>query len=572
MRLLGGVEMLEGLFKIGGASLITYEVVRFLLERAIENFGDRVVERLGVKTAELIEDSSILDRVISPAYYRAYYSALRSGKFDWLIMRDMPHEREVVRRSFLDGGHPLVALVNHADNDHYWPGWAFSSMLLFTHLEMEPAGFGEWVLRVRVPSKGVGIYNNAGRRFLKEHFLRKNPEGYDDIQKMYWTFLNSIKGIGEQRKFRLHLKHRPLRWVAGGIIPVVEIGGRSWIAFPYRDIPPVGLNHFGGLSQDKQERSRPRLMVLREFLEEFLVLDDAPRPGSAVYRKRITISDEFQDSLEVNKHFKRLQAFHQRLREEQDDLHIMDSDRSVLMHSTDTNFTVEMEFDDKRIRRIPDSYFAIDPYELGIEIDFIYWMRLDGGDYILFGEPDPTGSFLVRAPVVLLSAESVVEAIKRDNLVNSDSPECRECFSLPDLSSDDYRVFDVDHIELRYRRIQALIDALESSGGSINTVEDLKNGIQSLISKEPGAERILRESLEGMKAEASSKGLGDTSEVGELEFHVKIAINTWRKFLTLREGVEISHSEPWGDVARFCPVVWKVLTMAVFSGSLGRFL
>lgn len=58
-------------------------------------------------------------------------------------------------------------------------------MLLFTHLKLYSPGANEWILDVRVPSKGIGIYNNLGRRFIKEYYLKRNKEKYEEIKQFY---------------------------------------------------------------------------------------------------------------------------------------------------------------------------------------------------------------------------------------------------------------------------------------------------------------------------------------------------------------------------------------------------
>ncbi|WP_367883829.1 hypothetical protein [Thermococcus peptonophilus] len=63
----------------------------------------------------------------------------------------------------------------------------------------------------------------------------------------------------------------------------------------------------------------------------------------------------------------------------------------------------------------------------------------------------------------------------------------------------------------------------------------------------------------------------DSIVIQELDTHISIATSTWPKLLQLRKGVDITPESPWADFARLVPVAWKVLTMAVKSGSLCRF-
>ncbi|AMQ18169.1 hypothetical protein A0127_02800 [Thermococcus peptonophilus] len=581
-------------------------IATVLFEKAVDYFGDRV----GPKVAEIAKRSNLLDRVFRPGFYWGYYHLLRSEKTDWMFFRGISLKNEylrAVRDSYIGSptfkelmgsqadrrfseykrALPLIANVTHTDNIWFWPNWAFSSMLLFTHLKLYSPGANEWILDVRVPSKGIGIYNNLGRRFIKEYYLKRNKEKYEEIKQFYGGFLSklssrSTSGKGtpnsenEEYQLSIGLRNRPLRWVAGGVIPILYYRSKWWFAFPYRDIPPVGLNHFGGLSQDSEERKNPRLMALREFLEEFMVLSHPPEFGVEAIRKPIHISGEFHESIKVNRHFKRLQHFHKTLRETQDGIPILDTDDKdhsgiVELHAVDSPFTVRIDFGGE-VKKIHDVFFSIDPYELGIEIDFIYWGRLEKNDYILFGEPDPTGSYLIRSPIVLISMDKILESIENDKLEQYDRNDCHECRSLPRLKEGDYYIFDRDSIELRSERMKHIIDnyLISEHPGDLDEIESLIDEILKTenFEKASNLANTLKDKWMEVKNRVTAQ---DSIVIQELDTHISIATSTWPKLLQLRKGVDITPESPWADFARLVPVAWKVLTMAVKSGSLCRF-
>jgi len=547
--------------RIGLIAIVAWEGGRFLLEKAIDHFGDRLVESIGEKTTEIIKSSSLTDRVVRPIYYKTFYRLVKNDFIGRMLISDKV-ERAWILGSFKDNV-PLIIKRSHANNIYCWPNWAFNATLLRDEVTIKNLGLGEWILHVKFPSSGVSIYNNEGRRYIKEKFLNSNPKGYNEISKWFSEFVNHIayeRSLGTTFEKSFYLRKTPLRWVAGGVIPIVYWKKRLWIAFPYRDIPPVGLNHFGGISQDTEEMLRPRLMVLREFLEEFMVVDRKPAPNSVLRRKKILAMDEFQDALEVNKHFLRLQSEHARLRKEQDGIKLVNSENKIQMHSIDSVFNVEIELEDGSVKRVPDSYFSIDPYELGIEIDFMYWLALDDNDYILFGEPDSTNSFLIRSPIVLISLEAIVDSIKTNNLVSWDSKECRECKSLKQLSGDDYYVFDIDHVELRMNRIKNLVDTLNNNLIDLDSVTD---AIEGFYKGDQDAAPILKDALSQLSTSNPVER--------ELSFHLSVALKTWPMFLKLREKEDLKYDSPQGGILRMCPVTWKVLTMATKSCALDRF-
>ncbi|NJE05753.1 hypothetical protein E3E36_06270 [Thermococcus sp. M36] len=219
---------------------------------------------------------------------------------------------------------------------------------------------------------------------------------------------------------------------------------------------------------------------------------------------------------------------------------------------------MEIELDGE-VKSVHDVFFSIDAYELGIEIDFVYWAKLSDNDYVLFGEPDPTGSYLVRSPIVLIALDRIAESIRSESLVPHSSNECMECMYIDHVGKDDYIIFDRDSIELRKARMIHL---------SENLGIDPEFG--ELINRLSKGEPVEAELLD-LWDRISGK-LGQGIHVEELNTHVKAAVNTWGKLIALRKGVEITPDKPWADIVRLCPVTWKVLTLAVTSGSFDRFL
>ena len=521
----------------------------------------------------------IISHYFKPLYYSMYYHLIKWEKLERLFFRNVPERYrkeylKIIKESFLSGSKPVVANIKHTDNLYFWPNWAFSSMLLFTDIRVDrylkSNGENQWILKVTIPRGGIGIYNNKGRDFINNHASINNFKGYSELQQKFDRFVNMFNSLPSQDRhssvFKYGLEKNPMRWVAGGVIPLITFRGKQWFAFVYRDIPPVGFNHFGGLSEDKDERKRPRLMALREFLEEFLVLDEEPEYGVATTLRQIHISGEHHETIHLNRQFKRIQAYHKRLRELQDNIKVRDSPKEpVTMHALNTPFTVE-EYDEdgKIITKVDDTIFSIDPFERGIEVDFIYYTNdIEDNNYLIFGEPDPTGSFLIRSPIVLISLDKIIDTITSNRFLSCSSENCKECKCISDLTEDDYIIFDKDTLDLRKERMINLAKNMNIDLEFIDMLNSLSKGNQ--------VESELQRFWNKNKADQSVKKK-ELVKRYELDTHVNIAINTWSKLYTLKKGSVINTENALDIVSRFCPVTWKVLTLAINSKSLDPYI
>lgn len=73
--------------------------------------------------------------------------------------------------------------------------------------------------------------------------------------------------------YRFACPEWPLRYANGGVLPVVQMGGRSYFVLFYREAFPAGWNIANGGSDNREELLEPGRIVLREFGEELLIVD-----------------------------------------------------------------------------------------------------------------------------------------------------------------------------------------------------------------------------------------------------------------------------------------------------------
>lgn len=65
----------------------------------------------------------------------------------------------------------------------------------------------------------------------------------------------------------------PFRYVSGGVLPIIRVGGHDYFCLFYRDIFPIGWNIANGGSDNTGELLNPIATMEREFREELMIID-----------------------------------------------------------------------------------------------------------------------------------------------------------------------------------------------------------------------------------------------------------------------------------------------------------
>jgi hypothetical protein len=68
-----------------------------------------------------------------------------------------------------------------------------------------------------------------------------------------------------------------LRYANGGVLPIVRFGEKRYFALFYREVFPTGWNIANGGSDNYQEILYPERVLLREFSEELLIVDESQK-------------------------------------------------------------------------------------------------------------------------------------------------------------------------------------------------------------------------------------------------------------------------------------------------------
>lgn len=264
----------------------------------------------------------------------------------------------------------------------------------------------------------------------------------------------------------------PLRWASGGVLSVVSIADRRWVPLFFRDIEPIGWNVSLGASERwfesdfipskepgwdlESELANPWRFVLREFLEETLVLSEVDTDRGEAARRSFMFSSPIDQRISGAQ----AHAFaekHVDIRFSQYRDRNMKVERKGKPIYADIQGRTCMEAKIRGTQRpSKDILFSINPLELGIEIVFVCNYELDETDVMLDGEillSDKRGEDkrhlwkqLVRMPVALISLEYLYRNFGAPDysLVYTDDEVQPSVVGTPFASNRDIRVFTWD--------------------------------------------------------------------------------------------------------------------------------
>jgi len=301
------------------------------------------------------------------------------------------------------------------------PGEVFAAEILKEPVRIEKsAKSGNVQVIINRQNVDKAVISNKGKSELCKSFIEPEFEKIIALDRSIHAFLrNSLSKVITKP---LVLPSIPFRWGSGGILSIVNIDDKPYIPMFFRDIPPEGWNLPLGSSERlldnngclisglDHELNSPSLFILREFLEEMLLIDRDPsccRPKQFRFRMPYDLGSA-QASIA-----KELKNKHLQLRHKYDHMEICNDNDLVIrpdllktpmdliIHSSEGDF------------EISDVIFSINCLELGIEIVKIIAYDIPGGNrpYFLDGEilENPSMPELVRMPIALFPLKMLYE-------------------------------------------------------------------------------------------------------------------------------------------------------------------
>jgi class 3 adenylate cyclase len=279
------------------------------------------------------------------------------------------------------------------------------------------------------------LISNAGKRAAVAHYIgsRERQEELSKVDREIHAFL---AGRGpdqcEINPERLGIR---LRWASGGMLSIVTLAGDSsgkqWVPCFFRDIRPYGWNISLGATErafDPQnqvekrysidhELNSPWEYILREFLEESLVVADTPRRGARLPVRRFRFPDASAVAVGLSRDFDEL---HRTLRTQEDGFEIVPSaEHAIDVRRWRTDCTLFVEHGAGTATHTEDVLICFSVLDLGIEVIRVVEYEIAPTDTMLDGEIQAidvrhTGrpqNELVRMPIALLSLDYLREML-----------------------------------------------------------------------------------------------------------------------------------------------------------------
>lgn len=413
----------------------------------------------------------------------------RFGK--WLYDRDYLDSLLLVKESYSyekRKGRPCPVFIKraHLERKSFWPHWEFSIIVMLKPGKFEisvaksktSSKYKRWVMAVNLADESFGIYNNAGKRFLREKYRTTSALGtMSKLSGKFFDVLNSKTELGTSLRWGEAGESLPLRWVSGGFLPIIEFRNNYWAMLFFRDIRPIGLNLAVGASETKSEYKNLHKLIGREFSEETVLLMSEPRVGGLVPQQRFTV-EEFgiETSQPISEYINpEFVEKHNLLRKLHDGMYIdvLKNEDGRPITPIHTPFRVRLRYHSADLKTIDERYFknvlfTINPFEFGVEIIWLCKFEINEGEYILDGEYDLGRNYLVRQPVILVSMDFLQQVY---NSTGSLGEKINETDSklLPPIPKEHFVVFNQD-VELRKQRLENLNKLIKSTSnhGSIN--------------------------------------------------------------------------------------------------------
>ena len=391
--------------------------------------------------------------------HRGYYNSLirdswskpnhteGHGYSSWLKGKSHKNKPDFVRRE-------------HLMAKNFWPNWAFSAVVLFNKVKITCDQDKNFCLEVDLCDQSYGIYNNAGKEFLKKTFLGNEKDNlFNREDEKIEHFLNAAKP-GEH--YEINCQDTPLRWASGGVLPIACREGKYYYVLFFRGIQPEGWNVANGASETEDEYINLHSLMVREFSEELMLLKRKPLINESsvidqiLFKFPCPIMEELPDEVRNNIRSESFMEKHRNLREVHDKFEIkpIQGPRLGLIKTPFVINIYDRNLEKNDPQKVEDVIFSINLFEFGIESTSLYWFEMGADDYPIFGEIWEVADCLLREPVLLLSCD-YIQKVFEDNggtlgkRIKEDPYS--DCKCLERIPSNEYQIFDID-IEFRKRR------------------------------------------------------------------------------------------------------------------------
>lgn len=310
------------------------------------------------------------------------------------------------------------------------------------------------------------VVTTPAKKYICTKYI-KNKQQITQQDNQYHEFLTN-KHYNET--LEIDLDKFPLRWASGGVLSVINYKDKEqlWTPFFFRDINPAGWNISLGASERhfknrvvvtdlNTELNEPLRFILREFLEETLILTGEPKGGV----NNPSTAKRFCFPHGVNQLYRenaiRFAHEHIACRLRDDNLFININPLEAGHNDYNSDFDIDVDFLDtnttlhiihKGIRhQIRHVLVCFNLLELGIEVVKVAKYTLSENDYLLDGEildHDDGTQELVRMPFALISHRYLEKEFGREYKPNHTIDDVQSSIIGSPIPPDDIRIFNWD--------------------------------------------------------------------------------------------------------------------------------
>jgi class 3 adenylate cyclase len=350
------------------------------------------------------------------------------------------------------------------------PDEVFAVELLRRPITLERSAKG---LTVTVDRTGVEdmLISNDGKRAAVAHYI-PSRERQDELAREDREIHQYLAGRGNAKPYlvepeRLRIR---LRWASGGVLSIIKLTGdpsrKEWVPCFFRDIRPYGWNISLGASERafdpenhvakdyslNHELSSPLEYIVREFLEESLVIAGTPRRGAQLRVRRFAFQDPLAIATALSRDFGEL---HRAIRTEEDGFEMRPDKHMINVERRPTDCKLIVEHGAGAATTTEDVLICFSLLDLGIEVIRVIDYELAPADTLLDGELQAIDALhngnprneLVRMPMALLSLDYLREMFHANHQWQTYTRGPQPSLIVPrppDSERDEIRMFEWD--------------------------------------------------------------------------------------------------------------------------------
>ena len=268
--------------------------------------------------------------------------------------------------------------------------------VLLTKFQLKRTGGGAR-LSVQFDGNTPAIWSRAGKSHVREHI-----RGFDALARKHAEALRAFFA-GNSNQLSLSDAKFPFRYASGGVLPIINIGGKDYFCLVYRECFPIGWNLANGGTDARHELLHPTIAIERELREELLILDRA-------YTQRYEFDADSDNPTDMPEYVQARRLWQAKLQRE--GWPAIDDFERILAPTKwlEGPDSLDVAFEGSPSVETTGCYLNIRAEDFGIEVDRLAKISLDEGVTLCDGEL--VEGQLVNSVVGLFEMHKMMDAVK----------------------------------------------------------------------------------------------------------------------------------------------------------------